>query len=155
MLWIAMGNDLYPDARKHNVFGDASSCFEAVAPYVQSQTLIFGGSSRVWQYNGVFAQEFDVSVRACLHAFRSEVACLNGVHGAFELAGIRIMDRIGHVDWRRQQDPTCRDIVHTRCGRRGLNRPVLGIWNPECGEGDGFEDSLLELESKNTHEASS
>ena len=100
ILWIAMGNDLYDkDYKQQQVFDAARSCFEAIAPYARLQTLVFGGSSCVWQYTGSFAGEYDIAVKTLILRFRTEISCLNAVHDGVDLAGIRTTDRIGHVDW--------------------------------------------------------
>ena len=102
--WFAMGNDVYTypdrvciDTLVQKIVGYMAS----VKPYVRRQKLVFGGSSAIWQYRARYSSQYcnsyDVAVTRVVEGVQAlgYTACFGNGH----LEGMKLVDRIGHVDW--------------------------------------------------------
>ena len=103
-VWVAMGNDVYNGASEeklHKLCGKINVCLNRVARQGHRVTLVFGGSSLVWQYaethNSSFAAKYDKAVGFVLKQLREYGH--DALSGCHHLQGIRLVDRLGHVDW--------------------------------------------------------
>ena len=108
-VWIAMGNDLYDrPSSKYNDVEDRSLAWSIhkqmskVSLYVQNQLLIFGGSSRIWNYSEtvskVFAKAYDDAVANVVDFLKVD-GKRYAITGQGHLEGLALRDRIGHIDW--------------------------------------------------------
>ena len=108
VVWISLGNDLYPpraDMRAYEpgLLGAVGSFLTQAFAYCPQHRFLYGGSSEVWQYAKHFdsgaCREYD---RLCgivcgyIRAQRRMYSGLDARTGAELLHGVELADRIGH-----------------------------------------------------------
>ena len=104
MVWISMGNDLYPLDRPHVrqsfLYDSTTYLLQVAARWVPEQRMVFGGSSGVWGYMQSFSpyacEVYDlncINVKAYVR-LKGGFSCITGGN-IFE--GMVMSDRIGRV----------------------------------------------------------
>ena len=104
MVWISMGNDVYPPAlHRGNINGivwEISKVMRVALMYCSHQRLVYGGSSWTWQYQQRYGEHgchvYDNQVREIIdrvHA-QGDVRCITGAN---LFGGLQLIDRIGHI----------------------------------------------------------
>ena len=104
MVWISMGNDVYPPlSHRGNVYSivfEISKVMRVASRYCSHQRLVYGGSSSTWQYQQRYRQHscfvYDNEVREIIDRVHDSggVRCITGA-SLFE--GLQLIDCIGHV----------------------------------------------------------
>ena len=105
MVWLAMGNDLYPPGTPvvvEQVWDLGSRLIAAARSWCPNQRLVFGGSSQLWRYHlhfpAALCDAYDHYVREAADMYTGNaIPCISG-DSVF--AGIVTADRIGHVSYR-------------------------------------------------------
>ena len=116
MVWISMGNDIYPPradmrAYERGLLVAVGSLLTQAYPYCRQHCILYGGSSEVWQYAKHFeaeaCREYDrVCGAVCRYfqeyaaqsaAMRGRYLRLDARTGADLLQGVELVDRIGHM----------------------------------------------------------
>ena len=98
ILLISAGNDVYrskPDKRMYEAIVECMNVAPSGAPKV---LMVFGGSSRIWQYKGTWAYEYNRRLEIVLQSVLPPKGA-SIITGADELAleDSDLVDRIGHV----------------------------------------------------------
>jgi hypothetical protein len=108
MLWVALGNDLYPPKPNMQAYEAPlrralQQLLSRALAYCPEHRFVFGGSSDVWQYSKHFSQEacseYDrlcAMVRGYIQSQRGLYPGLAAITGAPMLKGVALADRIGH-----------------------------------------------------------
>ena len=109
MVWVALGNDLYPpepDMQAYEVpLLSALQHFLCMAvSYCPEHRFVFGGSSDVWRYAQHFSKEACGEYDRLCAMFRAYIQSQHGlgyiglgaITGAPMLEGVALADRIGH-----------------------------------------------------------
>ena len=108
MLWVALGNDLYPPKPNMQAYEAPlrralQQLLSKAMAYCPEHRFVFGGSSDVWQYSKHFSQEacseYDrlcAMVRGYIQSQRGLYPGLGAITGASMLKGMALVDRIGH-----------------------------------------------------------
>lgn len=114
VLWLVMGNDLYPPGRfyyhQDELIDKASGLISGVYKKQQSpyghQMFVFGGSAETWQYRLSYEQDacnmYDKSVNYMVQGLRKRIRdkrCIV-VSGAAVFQNLEMDDRIGHISRR-------------------------------------------------------
>ena len=108
MVWVALGNDLYPPSPNMQAYEAPlrralQQLFSKALAYCPEHRFVFGGSSDVWQYSKHFSDEacgeYDrlcLLFRGYIQAQRGLYPGLGAITGAPVLRGVALYDRIGH-----------------------------------------------------------
>ena len=108
MVWVALGNDLYPprtcmQAYEAPLRRALQQLLCKALAYCPEHRFVFGGSSDVWQYSKYFPQaackEYDrmcAMVCGYIQSQRELYPGLGAISGAPVLKGVALVDRIGH-----------------------------------------------------------
>ena len=108
MLWVALGNGLYPPKPNMQAYEAPlrralQQLLSKAMAYCPEHRFVFGGSSDVWQYSKHFPQEacseYDrlcAMVRGYIQSQRGLYPGLGAITGASMLKGMALVDRIGH-----------------------------------------------------------
>ena len=108
MVWVALGNDLYPprpcmQAYEAPLRRALQQLLCKAMAYCPEHRFVFGGSSDVWQYSKHFSQEagrdYDrlcAMVRGYIQSQRGLYPGLGAITGAPLLRGVALYDRIGY-----------------------------------------------------------
>ena len=93
---VSMGNDIYKEGYDDDVEKSVFDFCAQLRAKAKNSFPVFGGSAATWQYSESKGPVYDAHVRRCQAIFH---ACgVRSVTGAEELAGLKLVDRIGHVD---------------------------------------------------------
>ena len=108
MVWVALGNDLYPPILSMQAYEAPlrralQQLLSKALAYCPEHRFVFGGSSDVWQYSKYFPQEACIEYdRMCamvcgyIQSQRCLYPGLGAISGAPMLEGVALVDRIGH-----------------------------------------------------------
>ena len=108
MVWVALGNDLYPPKPNMQAYEAPlrralRQLLSKALAYCPEHRFVFGGSSDMWQYSKHFSQEacreYDrlcAMVRGYIQSQRGLYPGLGAITGAPMLQGVALVDRIGH-----------------------------------------------------------
>ena len=108
MVWVALGNDLYPPMLSMQAYEaplrrSLQQLLSKALAYCPEHRFVFGGSSDVWQYSKYFPQEACIEYdRMCamvcgyIQSQRGLYPGLGAISGAPMLEGVALVDRIGH-----------------------------------------------------------
>ena len=104
MVWISMGNDLYPPGSNRIPLSKLEHDIQVFLSMANNiwcsrHSLVFGGLSRTWGYSEKFgpdrAKVYDAGVQAIVHSM--SIKGYDVRNGADLLDGIVTVDTIGHV----------------------------------------------------------
>ena len=104
MVWVALGNDLYPPEPDMQAYETPlrralQQFLSKALAYCPEHRFVFGGSSDVWQYSKYFPQEackeYDRMCAMVCAYIQSQRGLYPGL-GAPMLKGVALLDRIGH-----------------------------------------------------------
>ena len=106
MVWISMGNDVYPPSfysnrsKLYSIVLEISRVMRVALRYCSHQHLVYGGSSSTWQYQQRYGEHgchvYDNHVREIIDRVHEEgdVRCITGAN---LFGGLQLIDRIGHI----------------------------------------------------------
>ena len=109
MVWISMGNDLYPlswrapggTIEDKHLYEEVIRLLRFASKWVPEQRFVFGGSSSLWAYPETYSASLCIAYDAYCNMLTRQVQewgpfpCITGSR-LFE--GVRTADRIGHVN---------------------------------------------------------
>ena len=108
MVWVALGNDLYPPKPNMQAYeaplrSALQQLLSKALAYCPEHRFVFGGSSDVWQYSKHFSEEacseYDrlcAMVRGYIQSQRGLYPGVGAITGDSMLKGLALVDRIGH-----------------------------------------------------------
>ena len=106
MVWISMGNDVYPPSfymnrsKLDSIVLEIWRVMRVALRYCSHQRLVYGGSSWTWQYQQQYGRHccnvYDNQVREIIDLVHEsgDVRCITGAN---LFHGLQLIDRIGHV----------------------------------------------------------
>ena len=109
MVWVALGNDVYPphvnmQSYEAPLRAALKQFLIKAMVYCPEHRFVFGGSSDVWQYRNHFPEESCVEYdRICsmvtryIHSQRGVYPGIGAITGSSMLKGVVLVDRIGHL----------------------------------------------------------
>ena len=105
IVWIAMGNDIFPPGDKRiqrnfsSIEGEIKDFFFGRRWFCLPQCLVFGGSSALWGYDKTMekmhCEVYDSMVSSIVQTVKKmDIPCMTG-HAVF--SGLQVVDSVGHV----------------------------------------------------------
>ena len=94
IVFVFMGNDSYAENDTPQYVQNFLKYTRSLQHAATNVYMVYGGSSALWQYEGMFKNMYDARVAATVTALRYELTCWTGAH---VWAGLQVADRVGHA----------------------------------------------------------